>query len=346
MVPEWFPGLLWVAAAAWGVAVWRAVRGKDAAAGFGAAALGISCAAFALFFRFHAWVAVFACALTGWAAGWLWGRWRLWGRLGLTVALAAAWGVELSQPVLKPLRWGRPFTYPGELAELAEHLRKHVAPEPVAANFGVSGSIAAYGGCPVALHPKFEAADIRREVEGYERALFCGTEEDFRDWMEAHGVGVYVHSMGELADVKPELQALQMRYMVDALNPAADAAVRLFEQRPEELKHFEAEFANIKYRVFRLKDGAAGAARAVRLAGKAREALECGALETALRWSRHALRMDAENETAQETARMAASLLEAGVESGEADAAFAEDAEFPMDPEGMAPALAPTEVAW
>jgi hypothetical protein len=93
--------------------------------------------------------------------------------------------------------------------------------------------------------------------------------------MEAQGATVYVHSMGEFSEIQP---GLQMRYMVDALDPATNAAARLFEQRPEELKHFEPQFANRKYRVFRLKRSTVAARLAETLAEQARAALEGGEL--------------------------------------------------------------------
>ena len=147
--------------------------------------------------------------------------------------------------------------YAEETDALMEHLRRFVAPEPVLANFGISAAIATYGGCPVVLHPKFETPEIRRKVQEYGEALFLGDEDEFRGWMEAQGATVYVHSMGEFATIQP---GLQMRYMVNALEPATNAAARLFEQRPEELQHFQAQFANRKYRVFRLKNSTVAAA--------------------------------------------------------------------------------------
>ena len=343
---EWFPALLALS----GAAVWGGVlarRRRDAGDGgffaFLAWGWGVSLAAFILFFRFHAWLAVFACALVGWTAGVLWRRAGGWGRAWLALLLATAWGVELSQPCIKPLRWGRPYTYPAEAEALMEHLRRYVAPEPVAANFGTSGTIAAYGGCPVVLHPKFETKRIRQDVEEYGKALFRGTEKDFKEWMEAKGATVYVHCMGEFSDVQP---GLQMRYMVDALDPAPDAAARLFEQRPEELKHFVPQFANIKYRVFRLKEGPAVEAAADRLAGRAEEAFREGRLTAASRWSAHALRLVPEHPVAKETLRHASALAAAGVMADEEDDALADDPEFPLDEDGLAPETAPVTPPW
>ena len=177
------------------------------------------------------------------------------------------------------------------------------------------------------LHPKFESAEIREKVREYGEALFKGDETEFRDWMEAQGATVYVHSMGEFSEIQP---GLQMRYMVDALDPATNAAARLFEQRPEELKAFAPQFSNRKYRVFRLKRSPVAVRLAEALAEQSRSALEKGELESAETQAAHALRMDADNEEAQEVLRHAGALRDAGFR--------AEDEGGPI---GEAPRMAP-----
>lgn len=303
MVVRWFPAMLWPLAG-WGVWRWRKRRaGADAAAvrgpatpGFAGWCAAVSLGAFALFFRFHIWVALAAAALGGVAFGRWWrggGRKR---RIWLAVAAVAVLGAETAQTLDRPTRWGGPSVYPDETAELMEHLRTYTAPDPVLANFGVSGSIAAYGGCPVVLHPKFESGGIRKKVREYGEALFKGTEEDFARWMDLQRAVVYVHSMGELSNLKPEAS---MRFMVDALEPAQDAAVRLFEERPEELQRFKPEFANRKYRVYRLQGSGSGRLLAAQRAELATEALGSGKPQCAEAYATAALRADPDNESAQ-----------------------------------------------
>ncbi len=332
---EWFPFLLVLTAGA----VWALMRGtvrtRDEFADFPPLLFYLlaSLAAFILFFRFHVWLAVFACGTVGlWA-----GQWKecgnRWSRGALVALLACGWLVEARQPWFGPFRWeespvetpgaptwagplywGRPNVYAAETEALMEHLRNYVAPEPVLANFGISAGIATYGGCPVVLHPKFESAEIRRRVREYGEALFRSDETGFRDWMESKGATVYVHSLGEFSEIQP---GLQMRYMVAALDPAPEAAARLFEQRPEELKHFAPQFANRKYRVFRLKRSPGAARLAETLAEQARAALENGDLAEAETKGAHALRMDAENEEAQAVLRHASALRDAGFRADE-----------------------------
>ena len=348
MLWQWFPSLLVLTAAAASALIHATVRNRRHFADLPPLLFFLlaSFVSFILFFRFHVWVAVFACGMVGlWAgqAGAAGGR----RRRGFAVALLA-FGVlvEARQPWFGPIRlkrpevvapeaqkwagalyWGRPNVYAAETEALMDHLRKFVAPEPVLANFGISASIATYGGCPVVLHPKFESADIREKVREYGEALFKGDETEFRDWMEAQGATVYVHSMGEFSEIQP---GLQMRYMVDALDPATNAAARLFEQRPEELKAFAPQFSNRKYRVFRLKRSPVAVRLAETLAVQSRSALEKGELESAETQAAHALRMDADNEEAQEVLRHAGALRDAGFR--------AEDEGGPI---GEAPRMAP-----
>ena len=347
---RWFPSLLVLTAAAGSALIHAFVRNRRPFADFPPLLFFLlaSFLSFILFFRFHVWVAVWACGLVGlWAGleGEGGGRWR---RRSVVAFLAMGWLAEASQPWLGPIQWsrpeveapeaqkwdgplfwGRPNVYAAETEALMEHLRKYVAPEPVLANFGISAGIAAYGGCPVVLHPKFESPEIREKVRGYGEALFKGDEAEFRDWMEAQGATVLVYSMGEFSEIQP---GLQMRYMVDALDPATNAAARLFEQRPEELKFFVSQFANRKYRVFRLKRSTVAVRLAEALAEQARTALENGELEAAEIQAAHALRMDAENGNAQDVLVHASALRDAGFEAG-AENGMVEEAP------SMAPAL-------
>lgn len=347
---QWFPALLVLTAAASSALIRGTARNRYSIADFSPLLFYLSASffSFILFFRFHVWVAVFACGMLGLWAGQqhaLGGRWWRW----LSVALlVVGWLVEASQPWFGPIRWkrpvvdtpeaqkwdgplywGRPNVYATETEALMEYLKEYAAPEPVLANFGISASIATYGGCPVVLHPKFESPEIRNKVCEYGEALFKGDEAEFRGWMEAQGATIYVHSMGEFSDIQP---GLQMRYMVDALNPATNAAARLFEQRPEELQYFVPQFANRKFRVFRLKHSTVSVRLAQTLAEQARAALENGELGIAEMQAAHALRMDAENEVAQEVLLHASSLRDSGFRAEEEEGVLSE-----------APPLAPTQ---
>ncbi len=341
MIWLWFPALLVLTAiASWGL-MNRTIRHRrgSSAAPSNLFYLLASFVAFILFFRFHVWVAVFACGVVGlWAgevdrpsgrsirgvwilllAGLLMEAWQPW--VGPVQRRPRAEAAPEAPDWQGPLFWGRPNVYAAETEELMHHLITYVAPEPVLANFGISASIAAYGGCPVVLHPKFESPDIRRKVEDYGLALFHGDEAEFRSWMESKGATVYVHSMGEFSEIQP---GHQMRYMVDALDPSPNAAARLFEQRPEELQHFVPQFANRKYRVYRLKHSPVSARLSQTRAEQAREALESGEIDVAEWKAAHALRMDDGNEEAQDVLRTVLRLRDAGFRDDDMGRAFGE----------------------
>ena len=245
----------------------------------------VSVGAYIFFVRFHVYVAIFACA--GLGAWWAWSlsgprRVHVWWVVPLTMLAGL---IEAMQVWEDPGRWGRPNVYYAELKEVTEWLQEYVAPDPVLANFGVSSSLLAYGGCPVILHPKFETVAIRRRVEAYGRALFQADEEQFRNWAEDHGAAYYVYAVGEFATRHPELQ---MRYFVDALDPPPYAAARTFEFEPDRVRYFEYLWGNRKYRVFRLITRA-DEARADYLTIRARRALARENLDDAERWAWDAL---------------------------------------------------------
>jgi hypothetical protein len=207
----------------------------------------------------------------------------------------------------QPGQWGRPNLYVPELIELTDWLRSEVAPEPVLANFGVSGSILTYGGCPIVLHPKFERQRIRERVEAYGTELFKGTEERFRNWADAHGAAYYVYSLGEFAERHPELQ---MRYFVDSLEPPDEAPARIFEFTPESARYFEYVWGNRKYRVFRVTSRVDQLA-ADELAGMAEAALAAGEVDQAEDYAWSALALFPHQEQAQRIVHRVALLREA-----------------------------------
>lgn len=288
---------------------------------------------FILFFRLHVWLAVFLCGLIGLVVGLCWARGGVW-RWGAAVLAAAVVVLEGTHTLGDPLRWGSSTGYLPEMREMTDYLRERLAPEPVLANFGVSGSIAAYGGCPVVLHPKFETQALRDKVREYGEHLFGGTEEDFRDWMIANDTVLYIHSFGEFASIQP---GYQMRYMVNRLQPANDAAARLFEQRPGELKHFVRLFANRKYAVYRVAAHPVAEAHAGVHAGQAQQAFEEGRLFAAAAAANRALLLWPGHAAASVVWEHTVNLLEKNFPSQD----FPEDAE----PPAFAPTVWPPVMA-
>lgn len=294
------------------VLLWRQSRkSPDSRTGELVFAVLVSAVAFWFFARFHVYLSLFACAAIGtaWSAI---SDHRWWARVVAGALVATGWYVEAAHTLRVPERWGRVNVYYKELNELTIWLERHAAPDPVLANFGVSGSIAAYGKCAIILHPKFESASIRRRVREYGEALFHGTEKEFRDWADAHGARYYVHAFGEFSRESPDLQ---MRYFVNALNPKPEAAARGFEFDPEQRTWFVLLYRNIKYAVFRVVTGA-DEALAAREVARAEAAFQRGDLAATERACLAAMEYFPRQPRAIELLALCGSLQSAGFKAG------------------------------
>lgn len=267
----------------------------------------VSLAAFALFVRFQVFLAVFAAALIGLWAGAMDQRRGFARRLALSLLTAGvlleAWNV-----IARPLEWGRTGVYYKELRELTARLADGIAPDPVLANFGVSGGILAYGGCPIVLHPKFESPEIRSRVREYGEQLFKGTDRSFRDWSSRLGAEYYVYGLGEFSNIAPDRQ---MRYFVDALNPPEDCPARIFEFAPDKSPYFRFLWGNRKYRLFKILTHM-DEELAAEYGAAARGALEHGDLDGAEYSATEALRLNPHNREAQQVLKHAGALRDQG----------------------------------
>jgi hypothetical protein len=119
-----------------------------------------------------------------------------------------------------------------------------------------------------------------------------------------------VYALGEFASVAVDQQ---MRYFVDALDPAEDAAARLFEFRPGEGRYFRLLWKNRKYQVFSILSREDEAA-AARLAHEAARAFERADLDRAAELATRALALDTNEEQARKIAEHVGSLVEQGFE--------------------------------
>lgn len=257
--------------------------------------LVIALMAFGFFARFHVFAVIGLAALLGWMGAWAMAR-RSALRWLAAVALLAGVGAEAAHVLRSPERWGSVPAYAAEKRALCDWLKAQAPGERVLANFGLSGTVLAYAGCPIVLHPKFESPVIRRRVREYGEALFTADEAGFRDWMEPYGAPFYVYALGEFAKSQPESQ---MRYCVNALDPPPSAAARAFEFAPERCRYFRLLWGNRKYRVFRVVTRA-DEREAARLAeAAARAAREGRALEAESKASQ-ALLYDPQNTQAMQ----------------------------------------------
>ncbi len=307
---ELFPGILVLTLLAFGVCFCFARNRSQVGLNQLLFFYAVSLITFWFFVRFQVFLVIFAAGLLGCLAAWSLEHGRLW-RMLAALLLGAVAGAEAGHVLENPLRWGRPNTYYRELGELTQWLERNVAPSPVLANFGVSASILAYGGCPIVLHPKFESREIRTRVREYGEHLFKGTEVEFRDWAEQFDVGYYVYSLGEFS-LKGEDR--QMRYMVDALKPSTNSAAWIFEFDPSRATWFQPLWANAKYRVFKITTQA-DERLAAENAAEAEEALQRGDLAMAGARAATAFRLNPHCARAGEVLRHVGALRDGGFQS-------------------------------
>jgi len=269
--------------------------------------LTVSFFSFLLFVRFHVFLALFISVFIGCAVAEI-SKASFWKACTLWTIVALVLAGEIGNTLREPQRWGRPMVYYQQMAELMEWLDGNIPDEPLVANFGISASVLAYAGNPIVLHPKFESSGIRGLVREYGELMFKADELRLRDWMDDRQARYLLYSLGEFSDVKPEWQ---MRYFVDALEPAPDAPARLFEYEPDELKYFKYEWGNAKYRVFRMITGADEAA-ARDLVEQARTALQNGRVAEANDLASRALALDPNQSAAEPIVQQSGSLLNQG----------------------------------
>jgi hypothetical protein len=305
-----FPGMLWLSLVLVPFGACRSEFRSNPEIGQYLWLFGASLVTYAIFARFHVFVALFAVICIGWGLAGLMARFPRLKPAALVCVMAVA-AMEAHGVLGRPERWGRTGVYYDELQELTEWLQTHVAPEPVLANFGVSGSILAYGGCPIVLHPKFESPQARRRVQEYAYIMFTGTERSLREWACRYGAEYLVYSMGEFASVGQEQQ---MRYMANALNPPDYAPARRFEFSPDACRYFRLVWGNRKYRVFDILTRGEERQSAL-YEREARMALERGDLQAAEYAATQALAIQPERAEAQRILKHAMVLREEGFQT-------------------------------
>jgi len=303
-----FPFSLWLSCA-FGIAAWFISRKRsDPFIRFWILVLVVSLLAFVFFVRFHVFVALAISMLAGWMCSRLACEARF-SRIVIVSLVLIAGVFEATHTMRERVNMGRPNVYYQQLSDLADWLKEHVAPQPVLANMGASAYIAAYGKCPIVIHPKFEDPVIRKRLEEYGKILFGANEKDLRDWMDALGVEHFVYSKGEFSSIKPEYQ---MRYFVNMMNPPDHVPARRFERDDDSLHYFQRLWGNDKYVVYRILTRA-DEEQATEWASKAEIELAAGRLDFAEKMATQALTIDRHHERALKVLRHVGSLIEQGV---------------------------------
>lgn len=303
-----FPFSLWLSSA-FGIAAWFISRKRpDPFIRYWLLVLVVSLLAFVCFVRFHVFVVLAIAMLCGWMCSRL-AFTSVFIRIVVVSVVLIAGVFEATHTMRERMNMGRPNVYYQHLSDLAVWLKEHVAPEPVLANMGVSAYIAAYGKCPIVIHPKFEDPEIRSRLEEYGKIVFGADEKVLRDWMDDLGVEHFVYSKGEFASIKPEYQ---MRYFVNMMDPPDHVPARRFERDDDSMHYFQRLWGNEKYVVYRILTRAEEKL-AAEWAGKAEVALAAGLLDHAESYAMESVEIDRQNERALKVLRHVGSLMEQDV---------------------------------
>ncbi|MDD5697975.1 MAG: hypothetical protein PHH77_05105 [Victivallaceae bacterium] len=211
---------------------------------------------FYLFFvRFHVFSAL---ALNAAFPMLVYGWYRAAGKRPLKMlVLAAALGAIISEGVYS-LRLHRGYrqAYFRETAALVKWFRQAgTADKVVLADMEISPVLKAYCGAAILIQPKFELAEIRKDMEQYVKRLFHGSERDFADYCAAHEVDFAVFSRGKIAP----MEKFSYRYMADAKRIKTKSPAYLMDCRPRSMQFFyeiapppEFRILNNRYRVYQV----------------------------------------------------------------------------------------------
>jgi hypothetical protein len=150
----------------------------------------------------------------------------------------------LAAPLAR-LEHGVPASFKHE-KDLLAWLRRHAGPgRPALAGIGVSGSILAYANTPTVIHPKFEAAPIRRKVLEYLSAL-TADEDALAAFCERTQAAFVVHATADLLDETDD----GARYQSGRRGLNAAMPLYRFQFAPETLTRFTLVYENADFRVF------------------------------------------------------------------------------------------------
>jgi hypothetical protein len=167
---------------------------------------------------------------------------RVWWKV--IVFGAAAW--QLATLNTLPLEREQPS--PDEYRPVVSWLEQNAATNAVVlASIGDSPVFLAHTGRAIIMHSKFENQRIRDRYREMLEAIY-GSEDKFYEFARKYGADYFVYDVGFLYEGEES-----RRYKADKLGPLeADCAAELFQNRPEQLKHFRFEMGSGRFAVFRV----------------------------------------------------------------------------------------------
>jgi energy-converting hydrogenase Eha subunit E len=119
----------------------------------------------------------------------------------------------------------------------------------VLASISESPVFLAYTGRPIILHSKFENPEIRERYREFLEAIYSD-EDRFFAFATKYGADYFVCDGASFMMATTESR----RYKANRLGPLdANCAAMLFVKAPQQLRHFEREFATERFTVFRVR---------------------------------------------------------------------------------------------
>jgi len=167
---------------------------------------------------------------------------RVWWKL----AVFAAAVCQLAALNTLPLERGQPR--PEEYRPVVTWLEQNTPTNAVLlASIGDSPVFLAHTGRPIIMHSKFENQRIRDRYREMLEAIY-GSEDKFYEFSRRYGADYFVYDVGFLYESMES-----RRYKADKMGLLpADCAAELFQNHPEQLKHFRLEMGNERFAVFRV----------------------------------------------------------------------------------------------
>ena len=154
-------------------------------------------------------------------------------RLGWKLLAATAAVVQLAMLDFGPLERVQPK--PAQYVPIVNWLKEHTpANAVILANISESPVFLAETDRPIILHSKFENQRIRDRYREFLESIY-GSEDQFFQFAEKYGADYFVYDTGFLSAEKDS-----RRYKADKLGTLdPNCAVRLFDEHPERLTHFQ-----------------------------------------------------------------------------------------------------------
>jgi len=167
---------------------------------------------------------------------------RTWGKW--VVFVAAVW--QFAMLNFAPLK--REQASPDEYRPIVKWLQGNTSTNAVVlASIGDSPVFLAHTARPIIMHSKFENQRIRDRYREMLAAIY-GSEEQFYEFARKYGADYFVYDAGFTYDGQDS-----RRYKADKLGPLdAHCAALLFENQPEQLRHFQRIMESGRFTVFRV----------------------------------------------------------------------------------------------